>query len=170
MTRAIPVRTVRPRSAKPKLLLKETYLALIRGSVGSMMFRQCFALLNRRTVDILRRGELSCAFYMTSVLRIAGLIRRVHVTVEGALKDLRQSGWRCQWAQPLRPGAIIVWAAERFADGEHRHLGFSLGGNKAVSTSSASGRVAAHDATFNGRRAIELVYWHPRLGRSSRSR
>lgn len=150
-------------------LLSDTYLAVVENSVGSRLFRTFYAKVDGRRRDIMRGGELSCAFYLSSVLTMLGLLRRVHGTVDGALRDLAESGWR-RISRP-RAGSVLLWEAVRFPDGElHRHLGFSLGGRRAVSNNSRRGVPVLHHWTFGRRggrpvRRVEAILWHKKLGR-----
>ena len=88
-------------------ILFETYLATIKNSIGSKMFRQIYAKVNGKKKDITKNGELSCAYYTSSLLSIFKLIKDVHATVSGTIKDLEEFGW----VEVNKPkiGAILVW-------------------------------------------------------------
>lgn len=149
--------------AQPELLLRPTYLAVIRGSVGATLFRHVYARRNGRTVDLVRRGDLACAFYVSSVLKLFDLVRAVHLTVAGTARDLRRAGWHR--TRRIRPGAVLIWEPERYGREVHRHIGFALSVRQAVSTSSRRRSIVAHHMTFGKKRAVSEAYWHPRLGR-----
>lgn len=146
-----------PKPMVEKVLL-DSYLAVTRNAVGSRMFRTFIARVDGRKQDILRKGELSCAFFASSVLALFKLIGSTHMTVAKTIADIEKSGWRKVRAP--RPGSVLVWEAQ---DG-HRHIGFFVGNQRAVSTSSRRGVVVRHHWTFGGKRNIEATYWHPKLG------
>lgn len=138
---------------------KKTLLAMVRASVGTTLFRHSYFSQGTRTVDILKNGDLSCAFYVSSLLKIFGLVHSIHATVDGTVTDLLQSGW----APIPAPTAscIIVWKERKGARGElHKHIGFSIGGGKAISNESKRGIPTIHPARY---RPIERMFIHPRL-------
>ncbi|MBI3573022.1 MAG: hypothetical protein HY092_02380 [Candidatus Kerfeldbacteria bacterium] len=150
-----------------KPLLSETYVATIKNSVGVKTFQQFFAMVNNRKKNIVRGGELSCAWFVSTLLHAGGLIRKPHTTVEATLKDMQQSGWRR--IRRARPGCVILWARVRYPDGqEHQHLGFLIGVRRAVSNSSRTKVPQVHHWTFGRRgrklyRPVTAMYWHPKL-------
>ena len=96
------------------------------------MFRSIFVLAGGKEKDILKNGELSCAFYVSCILKLFDLISRLHATVDGAVKDMIDNGWT--ETKKMKPGDVLVWEKKKFKDGElHRHLGFYLGDKKAIS-------------------------------------
>ena len=76
------------------LLIFETYLAVVRNSVRSKLFQNFYAKVNGKKTDIMRNGELSCAFYVSSVLALPKFIKEVHTTVDSTVKDLKESVWK----------------------------------------------------------------------------
>lgn len=123
-------------------LKKQTYEAVIRGSIGTRMFRSSYARVNKKTVDITRKGELSCAFFVSSVLLIFGMIREQHTTVAGTVRDLESSGWK-KVSRPM-VGDVIVWAPRTKGPEAHGHIGFFVGDGKAISNNSKSRVPAQH--------------------------
>lgn len=140
----------------------ETYLAAIKNSVGSKMFKNLWAKVDGKRKDILRDGDLSCAFYASSVLYLFKLIKEIHATVDGTIKDLKNSGW-VDIKKP-KMGAVLVWAEKDFGKGEkHKHMGFYIGNNQAVSNSSSKKCPKIHNwKIFDGRK-IETILWHSKL-------
>ncbi len=129
------------------------------------MFRTLWAAVGGRKKDITERGALSCAYFVSSVLMVAQsafsrpLIRTVHATVGGTVRDMESCGWR-RIARP-RKGAVVVWEAR---DG-HRHIGFVAGRGTAVSNDTARGAIARHALTFGRKgtsayRRVEAYWWH----------
>ncbi|MBI5742642.1 MAG: hypothetical protein HZA25_02285 [Candidatus Niyogibacteria bacterium] len=143
-------------------LIAETYLAVIKNSVGTKMFRNFFARSGGRKTDVMRGGDLSCAFYVSAVLTLFKCIKEGHCTVDSTVNDLRRSGWR-EVKRP-RPGDVLVWAAVDFGAGEeHKHIGFYIGAGRAVSNNSRRGSPAEHDLTFGGKRKIATIFHRPKL-------
>lgn len=155
---------------KPTLAVFQSYLKTIENSVGSNMFRNVFVRKDDELVDVADDGTLSCAVYVSSVLRIFGLIKEPHATIASTLTDMEESGWH-EITEP-RPGAVVFWDYDTLADGtrsQNRHLGFYIDSQTAVSNSTKSGSVARHHPTYgtlangNARRAVLAYYWHDKL-------
>jgi len=149
------------KAAKTYFDRRQTYLAVIRNSVGTKMFRSSCGRLAGRAVDLTRSGRLSCAFYVSSVLRIFGLIKEQHTTVDGAVRDLRSSGWR--QVKTARPGDVLVWTAVAGKNGVHEHIGFLIAPGVAVSNSARSRLPVKHHWTYGVRvgrpiRRIVAIY------------
>ena len=148
-------------------LAYKTYLTIINDSVGTKMFRHFYAKLKGRELDIMRNGELSCAFYVSSILTIFKLIKEPHGTVSSTVKDLIESGW--QKVKRPRAGSVLVWAKIDFGPGDaHKHIGFYIGGSKAISNSYKTGTPVIHHWTFGvrdkkPRRRIEAIFWNKGL-------
>lgn len=139
-----------------KRLLFETYLATIKNSVGARIFRNFYALIGGKKQDIMKNGKLSCAFFVSSILRIFGLIKDIHGTVDGTVKDLKKSGWKV--LRRPKTGSVLVWSKPNDSKTTHRHIGFYLGNYKAVSNSSTKMVPIVHRSNFNGKRKIEKVF------------
>lgn len=143
-------------------LIFDTYLVVIKNSVGSKLFRNFYAKVNGKKTDIMRNGELSCAFYISSVLALFKFIKKVHGTVDSTVKDLKESGWT-QVSKP-KIGSVLVWERIDFEDGDaHKHIGFFVGGNKAISNSYKLGYPVEHNWDFNDKRKIDLILWNLKL-------
>lgn len=151
------------------IIVRDSYLKFLINSVGSKIFKNLYAYVNGTKKDILENGGLSCAFYASSVLQHFKLISDVHATVSGTIKDLMESGWR-EIKRPV-PGSIIVWEEKEFEDGSfHKHMGFYLEKNKAISNSTVKKVPAIHHWTFgqkNGQpiRKVEMILWNDKLER-----
>jgi len=173
-----------------KIILNESYIKTIKNSLGSSLFRNLYAYVDGKKTDILRNGRLSCANFVSTILYRFKLIKDIHTTVEGTVKDLKESGWK-KIKKP-RPGAILVWEPQEVDDKiywRHDHIGFYIGKNKAISTSyksSNKGQPTLHHWTFgtyptkstkaettkrlfdktkNGRpvRKVEQIFWNKKL-------
>jgi hypothetical protein len=120
-----------------------SFLAMVRNSVGSGMFRNLFVRRDGAIVDALHDGVRSCAFYVSSILTIFKKIGPFHATVGSTVRDLEQSGWR-RVDGDLTPGDVLVWEAADFDGGPHAHIGFCVGDDLAVSTSYETGTPILH--------------------------
>ncbi len=119
---------------KPKKLIFETYLQIVKNSPGSKLFRNLYIEgPDKKRQDALFNGALSCAVFVSSILVIFHKIGRVHATVASTIKDLEESGW--QIVKEPKPGDVIIWK-KILIDGDwHEHMGFYVGDDKAVSNS-----------------------------------
>lgn len=144
-------------SEKPKRLYFKTFLQLVNNSVGSEMFRNFYVSTEQQgEFDALGDGENSCAFFVSSVLVLFKKAACVHGTINSTLDDIKKSGWQ-EVAEP-KAGDILVWESQDFGDEPKRHIGFYIGGDKAVSTSRSSKKVAEHHKNFDGSRKIERIF------------
>lgn len=141
-------------------LLEKSYLTVIKNSVGSNQFRNFYATVDGQEKDILRNGELSCAFFVSSILKIFSLISDAHATVAGTIKDLEKNGWT-KITEPA-PGDVLIWNPITYPDGEtHSHVGFYIGNNQAISNSTTTNVPAIHHYTFDGTREVTTIYQPP---------
>lgn len=145
---------------KPVPILKDNYLAMVEGSVGSEAFRHFYAIIGGEKRDITKKGRLSCAYFVSSILKIFNLISGLHLTVTGTVKDLKRSGWIMIGQSRAPRGAVIVWESVKDQNESHRHIGFCLGRNLAVSNDSKTGKIAKHHLTFQNKRRIESIWQH----------
>ncbi len=158
---------VSKKSPDVRIILKESYIKAIKNSVGSNLFRNLYAYVNGKKKDILKDGVRSCAIHTSSLLYLFKLTTDAHATVKGTVADLIKSGW-IEIKRP-REGAILVWEAQRFGGKEeHKHIGFYISKNKAISNSSKKHRPILHHWTFgmkNGRpvRKVEQIFWNKKL-------
>lgn len=150
-----------------KVILKESYIKAIKNSVGSNLFRNLYVYVNGKKKDILEGGTLSCAAFTSSILYLFKLITDIHATVKGTVADLIKSGWT-KIKKP-REGAVLVWEAKKFGSGEaHKHMGFYIGKNKAISNHFKKCHPILHHWTFgtkNGRpvHKAEQIFWNKKL-------
>ncbi len=155
------------KTLKVKPILLDTYLAVIKNSLDSKTWRNSYVKIGNQKTDIMKNGNLACAFFVSSVLILFGLVEKIHGTVAGTIVDLKKSGW--QKTKKLKHGSVIVWEAKIGKGGEsHKHIGFYLGNNLTISNNSKSRKIAKHHFTFgvkNGKpiRAIESIWTHKKL-------
>src|SRR3990172_5190615 len=115
-------------------VLRDTYLRTIKNSVGTNLFRNFYAKVNGQKKDILRDGDLACAYFVSCILKIFGLVKDIHTTVSGTMADMKKSGWRL--AKNVEPGCVLFWEAKKSGRETHSHIGFYMGNKKAISNSS----------------------------------
>ena len=142
---------------KPKLLLKESYLSMIKNSEGVKIFRDFWGKIKDKKENLTKNGRHSCAFSVSSILYHFNLINSPHLTVKGTIKDIRKSGWF--EIEEFKKGSVILWEKKR----GHQHLGFYLTNKKAISNSRRKRVPTIHDFTFNQKRKIEKIFWHKKL-------
>lgn len=137
---------------------KKSLKILIKNSLGSKFFRSIYFFINNKSLDILKNGDLSCAFYVSIILKILGLINSIHTTVDSTVKDLENFGW--YKIKKPKFGAVILWDYKK--GGKHMHLGFCLNKNKAVSNSSKLKSPQIHNIYYENR-SIKAIYFHKEL-------
>lgn len=147
-------------------LQKETYLKMIKNSIGSKLFNSIIVKFKDtgKIKDVFENGQLSCASFVSSVLFLNNYIGSPHATVESTRKDLLKSGWNKIQSNNPKLGDVVVWEKVDFGNGQaNQHIGFVLNKNQAVSTNWKKRKVVGHHITFGGvknkpKRAIVGVY------------
>lgn len=152
---------MKPNQSKSAVILLpfETYLVAIEHSLGSKLFRNLYAVAGGRKRDITEDGRFSCAVFVSSILLLFGWISCRHATVDSTVKDMKKRGWR-NISKPKR-GAVIVWGECDFGDGEiHKHIGFYVGKNKAISNNFKKKSPALHDWQSKKLGEVEAILWN----------
>ena len=139
-------------------LFFDNYISVIKNSVGTEMFRNWYCTVDGVKTEVLGDGNLSCPLYLTGVLKIFDLVHETQITVHRALKEMETSGWK-EITKP-QLGAVIVWGEKLGETGIHKHMGFYLGENLAVSTNDKAKKVITHPLDY---RPILNYLWHPKL-------
>lgn len=134
-----------------------TYLSLIKNSVGSKLFQNLWV----DDKDILEGGDLSCAFFVSNILKILDLISEGHATVKSTVEDMKDSGW--YEIDEVEIGAVLIWEEKEYSDGPHRHIGFYIGDQKAISNNEEAKTPIVHSHNYDNKRAIELILWNNKL-------
>lgn len=142
---------------KFKILSYQNYLAFIKNSIDSTAYRNFYILEKDQKKDLLENGNLSCAYFVSSVLKLFDLIKSKHLTVSGTADDLEKSGWQKTSLKQIKPGDIIIWDKTGTSN-SHWHIGFYLKQNQTISNSSKNKKIIKHHFTFNNRRKIFQVY------------
>jgi len=140
-----------------KFLTYKNYLTVIKNSVGSKMFQHVYVLDNNKEKDIIKGGELSCAYYVSCILKLFNLIDQEispHAMTGGLVKNILNNGW--EETKELKVGNILIW--EEILG--HQHLGFYLGKDMAISHRDEKKTPMIHHYTYKGKRKIIKIFTH----------
>jgi hypothetical protein len=137
-------------------LAKKNYLYAIEAVVGSSLFRHMY-VLDKRTgteFDAMDDGDKACAYLVSGVLTLHGLIDHAHATVPTTIEKMTEAGWHKtdapQW------GDIVVWPTHS----DHMHIGFYIDEHVCVSNSSQLRVPVKHGLQMHdGRRPVKY-YTH----------
>lgn len=147
----------------PRLALFRSYMAAVKNSAGSRFFRNLYYFeKNGRVPDVLQNGNLSCAYFVSMILRHFGLIGRWGVGVDEVVAEMKRNSWTA--TESPQPGAVIVWSKKCFKrSGQcHKHIGFFISKGRAISNSSGRKYPAIHGLRPDGRK-VEGFFRHPLL-------
>lgn len=148
-----------------KLLTKKNYLNAVRKSAGTEIFQNVFADHDGKEVDITQNGQLSCALFVSSTLKLFNLIdinKAPHTTVSGILKNMIESGWQEVSPDNINEGDVLIWEKIIDTDGkEHEHIGFYMGKNTAMSNSSKKKTPGVHSYDYDKKRKIISAWRYP---------
>ncbi|MGM0482759.1 MAG: hypothetical protein ACQEP6_02760 [Patescibacteria group bacterium] len=133
----------------------DTYMAVIKNSPGTEMFKNVYANVDGEKKDITDNGDLSCAFFVSSVLVIFKLIKEIHITVASTVEDMERSGW-VDTENP-EPGDVVIWGEEYSNKDKHKHIGFFLGGDRAISNSKYKRHPVEHPLDMNDRKVERFL-------------
>ena len=144
----------------------QSYLAMIKNSPGTRIFRNLYVSRPDGEIDVLKNGNLSCAIFVSSILYQWGLITDVHAGVESAVKDMLDLVW--YKIKNPKPGCVIKWEPKLINGSSNKHLGFYLEKNKAISNRIEKGFPLLHHWTYgtkNGKpvRKVEAIYWNKKI-------
>lgn len=119
------------------------------------MFKNFYIEKNGKSEDILNNGKLSCAYFVSTILKQFNLIEEVHTTIEGTLDGMMQTkDWIEVNMTDIQAGDIIIWEK----NGKHSHMGFALGKEQAISNSSSKCHPVKHHIDFDEKRQIQIIY------------
>ncbi|MFN4181481.1 MAG: hypothetical protein ACK4FA_02185 [Candidatus Paceibacteria bacterium] len=152
-----------------KKIFKKNFLTIIRNSIGTNMFRNFYY---KDRGDVLKNGDLSCAFYVLTILLIFGFVDRVYFRVIDLVATIEGGGWYETESKRLRKGCIVVWNPVNQGGNGHFHIGFYMGNGIAISNRSSLGVPGEHPVIYSGldkdqktkKVTIHAIYWHKKLG------
>lgn len=153
---------------KLKKLEFESYLKIIKNSVGANVWRNYYVLEGNKKIDVYNDGQYSCAFFVSSILALFKLIDAPHAIVKTTKKALTKKGWRTRNNLKPKPGDILIWELIDHNDNDfHEHIGFYLGNKKAISNHPTKRVPVSHnyerDNITNKKRAITAIYYWPKF-------
>ena len=151
------------RNKKIKILIFDSYLSVIKRSPGTKMFQSLFIELQKKKKDIMNEGDLSCAYFVSSILMLFKFLKSNHAVVLSTIEDMKKSGWERIKLSNLKEGDVLVWEKTEDKKGDyeknHYHIGFYIGNNRAISNSTSKKCPVEHHYTYNGKRKI-ISCWH----------
>lgn len=68
---------------------------------------------------------------------------------------MQLSGWK--ETNKAYAGDVLVWTEKDYDGEKHKHIGFCIGKNKAISINDKKGVPVIHDWNYNGKRKIEKI-------------
>ena len=138
----------------------DTYMAVVKNSQGSNIWRNLYADVDGKKTDVMEDGWLSCAFYVSSILHMFKFIKEIHSTVASTVKDMEKSGWK-RISKPVT-GSVIVWKEGKNTNG-HKHIGFYVDRGQAISNDSWKKSPCKSDWKFKGKRDVEKILWNSKI-------
>jgi len=142
-----------------KILIYDSYLQMIKNAVGTKMFCNLYLQSGKKKIDITENGELSCAFFVSNILLIWGLISKGHATIKSTRKDMEKNNWKEIPLAKIKPGDVVVWEEKKTRNNRIcSHIGFYIGKEEAISHSDGVKAISLHHWTYNNQRNIVAVY------------
>ena len=139
----------------------DSYLAMIKNSPNSGMFRNYFAKYDGQLKDGLEDGALSCAFFVSSIATLWGVLDRPHATITSTIEALQKAGWQELSAESIpEAGDILLWEEIKYEPTDkvlHSHIGFYIDNERAVSTNFKTKTVTEHDWQFKDTQLRKVV-------------
>jgi len=141
------------------ILKYESYLKMIKNSVGTKMFRNLYLKLDGKKIDATENGNMSCAFFVSNLLLIWKMISEGHATIKGTIEDMKKNNWRRVLSEDIKPGDVVVWEEKLHNSGRVRpHIGFYIGNKKTISNDDNRGMMKIHHWTYGNKRKIITAY------------
>lgn len=131
-----------------RLLARASLIAVVRGAVGTDMFRSLYVAGGSGPMDVLEDGRLSCAFFVSSVL---------NAVVEKTIAKMGEAGWVL--AEVASLGCVTRWP---ILD-SNEHIGFCVANDTFVSNSSSLRSPQIHGSSLPDGREPIAYYRHPVL-------
>mgnify|MGYP001591356002 CR=1 FL=1 len=142
-----------------EILKKETYLKVIENSVNSKIFNSLFIQFkdSGEVKDIMNDGEYSCAFFVSSILFLIGVLNKHVATVQSLRKLIEEDNkWKRVEVVQIEAGDVVFWDKIKYEDGsENAHVGFVLNKEEAISTDYKQKMILQHKI---GERPITDIY------------
>lgn len=153
----------------------KTYIQTIKNALGSNMFRSFFIGGKDGSRDILNDWSVSCAYFVSNILKQFNLTSVWRANVGKVIDDLHLK-WRQEIAvletrnlpDNIPVGSVLVWEASygQTYDKMHQHIGFYVWDGQAISNNSIyfTGNVEAgqvpvqHHYTYQWQRKLTHVF------------
>jgi hypothetical protein len=146
-----------------KRLIHKNLMYSIRTIIGSDLFRHIYVQDQRdgREFDALDDGSGACAYTVSGVLALHGLIDHPHATVATTIKHMQEAGW-VKTDDP-QPGDVVQWAAHN----DHMHMAFYIGNGRVIGNSTRERKTTEYGLTLEDGREPIAFYTHPQLHENS---
>jgi len=146
-----------------EVLKYDTYISIIKNSVGSRLFNS-FIVRSKATgdtEDILKDGEYSASFFVSSVLSLVQAVDKPTTTESGLERKLDEDKhWFEVSLEEVEAGDVLFYADTTLVDGStETHVGFALDDNQAVSISDQLRQVTKHDLRLMPIKKIYRYIW-----------
>lgn len=128
----------------------KTYLSMINGSVDANTWRHGYSVVDGVETDIMKNGELSCAYFVSSILKIFSLVDNYHATVGATVGDMERNNW--EKVEKPEAGDVLLWAPRSSDPDNNEHLGFYIGDEKVITNN-----YVGSNSEAGGR--PEIVHW-----------
>lgn len=144
-----------------EILKYDTYISIIKNSVGSRLFNSFMVRIKDTGAieDILKDGEYSCAFFVSSVLTLLHAIDKPCTTVSSLERKIEEDNhWFEVTADEIEPGDVIFYEDTTFTDGStDGHVGFVQDEQNVVSNNFQLRQITRHNLHL---RPIKKIYRH----------
>lgn len=152
---------------------------MIQSSIGSSLWKHLYITKDDGTSkDILQNGNVSCAYYVSSLLKQFNLSPATYANVNSLHQSLLNYGWeeisRKGSTEDIPLGSLIIWDEKQGTEKKdmygnivaaHSHIGFYVGEDQAISNMSEGfkdnnqilGTPAQHHYTYNDTRVISSI-------------
>lgn len=136
---------------------------MIENSIGSRLFSSLFVTFEDGgdTADILNDGELSCAFFVSSLLTLAGVMEKPCATVKKLTELITNDPlWVRVEEADATVGDVVIYKKVIFEDEtEHAHIGLALNEDEVVSTSYEKKEVVRHPIDYRPIESVHRYTW-----------
>lgn len=144
-------------------LVHKNLMYSIRTIDGSELFKHIYVVDQRdgREFDALDDGSGACAYTVSGVLALHGLIDHPHATVTTTVKQMQEAGW-VKTDDP-QPGDVVQWAARN----DHMHMAFYIGNGRVVGNSTPKRKTSEYGLKLEDGREPIAFFTHPQLRANS---
>ena len=144
-------------------LVHKNLMYSIRTIKGSELFKHIYVRDKRdgHEFDAMDDGSGACAYTVSGVLALHGLIDHPHATVATTVKHMKEAGW-VETKDP-QPGDVVQWAALN----DHMHMAFYIGDGRVIGNSTKGRKTDEYGLTLDDGREPIAFFTHPELRRDS---